>query len=622
MKKYTIPLLFILVSISLAAQNKATGKADKLFDSYEYVQAAAEYQVLVEKGMGDAYVYKQLADSYYNRYDTVDAEKWYAEAVKAKQDAETYYRYAQVLKSNGKYAASDEQMKIFSAMAPNDQRAKDFNKNPDYLSKLMNKAKLFELKKININSEKSDFGAALYNNVLYFASARNESGKIYGWNNEPFLDLYQSNYNEADGSYSQPVPISELNTVFHEGPLTMTKDGNTIYFSSESFKEKLFEKDKTKKLKYGQVSLYKAVKENGKWTAITPLPFNSKSYSTGNPSLDKAGKYLYFASNMPGSIGGTDLWKVAINSDGSYGIPENLGDKINTAGDDNFPFITDNGVLYFSSNGATGFGGFDVFSVDLNKIGTPNNLGKPVNSEKDDFAFSFNKEKQIGYLSSNRSGVDHLYSAVPVCTGEIQAIVRNAKKNTVLADSRVLILDVNNSVLDTMMTNEKGEVAYEADCQKPYLLEVHKDGFVTKTFPIAKIGKGVVRIDAAIDPIEVIITEKEIILKPIYFEYNKSDITKQGAAELDKLVYMMSQNDKLVIYVKSHTDSRGTDEYNLSLSDRRAKATIEYVVSKGISADKISGKGFGESEPKIACGDLCTDHELALNRRSEFLIIK
>ncbi|MFV5694751.1 OmpA family protein [Flavobacterium sp. LB3P122] len=622
MKKYTILLFFVLVSISLAAQNRDTKKADKLFESYEYVQAIKEYLALVERGKGDVYVYKHLADSYYNRLDTAEAEKWYLETLKFKQDAETYYRYAQVLKSNGKYAESDVQMKIFSTLLPNDERTKEFNQNPDYLARLKNKVQLFELKKININSKKSDFGAALYNNILYFASARNASGKIYGWNDEPFLDLYQSIYKERDGSYSEPTAISALNTVFHEGPLTMTKDGNTIYFSSESFNEKLFKKDKPKKLKYGQVSLFKAVKENGKWAAVTPLPFNSKSYSTGNPSIDKDGKFLYFASNMPGSIGGTDLWKVTVNSDGSFGIPENMGDAINTAGDENFPFVTDDAVLYFSSNGLTGFGGLDVFSVDLNKIGTPNNQGAPINTEKDDFAFTFNKEKNIGYLSSNRSGIDHIYSVLPVCNGQIQAIVKNAKNNIILVDSKVIILDGNNNILDTKMSNNKGEVSFEIDCQKPYVLEVHKDGFVTKSFPVTKIEKEMLSIEAAIDPIGVTVTEKEIILKPIYFEYNKSHITKQGAAELDKLVYIMSQNNELVIYVKSHTDSRGSDKYNLDLSERRAKSTIQYIVSKGINRDKISGKGFGESQPKVLCKHKCTNEEHVLNRRSEFMIIK
>lgn len=621
MKKNTLLLFFVLAGFSLCAQNKETKNADKLFESYDYVEAVEGYLALVEKGNTDAYVTKQLGDSYYYMHNTVEAEKWYAKAVQTKQDAETYYRYAQMLKSNGKYAESNAQMKTFSALAPDDQRAKQFNKNPNYLSELLNKEKLFVVDKISVNSQRSDFGASLYGDILYFASARNESNKIYGWNNEPYLDIYQSTYN-ADGSYSEPIPVDELNSRFHEGPVTMTKDGNVVYFSSESFKDKLFEKDKTHKLKFGQVNLYKAIKENGKWGSITPLPFNSKSYSMGNPSIDADGKVLYFASNMPGSVGGTDIWKVTVNNDGTYGAPENLGNKINTAGDENFPFVTDDAILYFSSNGLTGFGSLDVFSVDLNKDEEPYNIGKPVNTEKDDFAFTFNKEKNIGYLSSNRSGVDHIYSSIPVCKGQILSVVKNAKTGELLANSKVVILDATNTVLDTKISNMNGEVLYDVECQKPYTIEVFKDGYVSKSFPVAKISEGKVTVDAVIDPIEVIVTETEIILNPIYFEYNKSNITKNGAAELDKLVYVMSQNDKLKIYVKAHTDSRGTDEFNLDLSERRANATVAYIISKGISVDKITGKGFGESEFKVNCQENCTEEEHALNRRSEFMIVK
>jgi outer membrane protein OmpA-like peptidoglycan-associated protein/tetratricopeptide (TPR) repeat protein len=622
MKKITILLFLVFTSISLTAQNKVTKNADELFDRYEYAPAAKEYLSLVEKGTSDPYVYKRLGDCYYNMANAVEAEKWYSKAVESKQDAETYYNYAQMLKSNGKYVESDGQMRVFVAMSPNDPRAIEFNKNPDYLVKLKNKEKLFDINKIAVNSEKSSFGAALYGNSLYFASARNESSKIYGWNNEPFLDLYQSDYNEADGTYSEPTAISELNTVYHEGPLTMTKDGNTIYFSSESFKDKLFVKDNAKKLKFGQVSLYKAVKENGKWSSITPLPFNSKNYSTGNPSIDKEGKVLYFASNMPGSIGGTDIWKVAVNPDGTYGTPENLGDKINTSGDENFPFVSDDDVLYFSSNGLTGLGGLDVFYVDLNKNETPNNVGSPVNTEKDDFSFTFNKEKNIGYLSSNRSGVDNIYNAIPVCKSEMLTIVKNSKTDALLANSRVVFLDVDNNILDTKITNEQGEALYNTGCEKQFSIGVYKDGFVTKTFPITKMGKEKRSMEVLIDPIEVVVTETEIILNPIYFDNNKSKITPQGAAELDKLAYVMSQNEKLVIYVKSHTDTRGTDEYNLGLSERRAKSTLQYVISKGISPERITGKGFGESELKVDCKENCTEEEHALNRRSEFMIVK
>ncbi|MNF47488.1 Outer membrane porin F precursor [compost metagenome] len=621
MKKYTILLFFVLAGISTTAQNKHTKNADKLFDRYEYVQAAEEYLALVNKGDSDSYICKQLGDCYYNMYNTIESEKWYRQAMQSKQDAETYARFAQMLKSNSKYAEANEQMKIFATLIPNDQRAIEFNKNPDYLPQLIDKEKLFDVNKISVNSEKSDFGAVLYNDVLYFASARNDNNKKYGWNNEPFLDIYKSTLN-ADGTYSVPTPVEELNTKFHEGSVSITKDGNTIYFSSESFNEKLFEKNKAKRLKYGQVSLYKAVKENGKWSGLVSLPFNSKSYSTGNPSIDKEGKTLYFASNMPGSIGKTDIWKVTVNSDGTFGTPENLGDKINTSGDENFPFVTEDNILYFSSNGLTGFGSLDVFSVDLNKDEKPVNIGKPVNTEKDDFAFTFNKEKNIGYLSSNRSGVDQIYSSVPVCKGQIQTIVKNSKTGEVLASSKVVILDEMNNILDSQMTNDKGEVTYNVECQKAYIIEVFKDGFVTKSFPVAKILGGKMIIDASIDPIEVIITETEIILNPIYFEFDKSNITKQGASELDKLVYVMSQNDKLVIFAKSHTDSRGDAKYNLDLSERRAKSTVQYVISKGIDGSRISGNGFGESQLKVDCKNKCTEEEHAINRRSEFMIVK
>lgn len=620
MKKNTILLFFVLASFSLCAQNKETKNADKLFESYDYVEAAKEYIALVEKGNSDAYLSKQLGDSYFYMQNTLESEKWYAKAIQSQQDAETYYRYAQMLKSNGKYAESNAQMKAFSKVGPNDQRAITFNKNPNYLSDLNAIENRFEVSKLSVNSDRSDFGAVLYDDILYFASARNESNKIYGWNNEPYLDIYQSTYN-ADGSYSDPISVNELNSRFHEGPVAITKDGTVVYFSSESFKDKLFEKDKTHKLKFGQVNLYKAVKENGKWSNIIPLPFNSKSYSAGNPSIDKDGKVLYFASNMPGSIGGTDIWKVTVNGDGTFGTPENLGNKINTVGDENFPFVTDDSILYFSSNGLTGFGGLDVFSVDLNKNLEPNNLGKPVNTEKDDFAFTFNTDKNIGFLSSNRSGKDHIYSATPICKAQISVVVKNAKTAAFLANSKVVVLDVNDIIIDSQMTNSSGEVIYNVECKKPYKLEVFQDGFITKSFSaISEQGK--IYIEAALEPIDVIVTETEIILNPIYFYSNKSDITDRGAVELDKLVYVMSQNDAIKIHVKAHTDSRGTDEYNLDLSDRRAQSTVAYIISKGINSDRILGTGYGESLPKIDCQDKCTELEYALNRRSEFMIVK
>ena len=622
MKNLYITLSFVIASSTLSAQNKDTKNADRLFNRFEYVDAASEYLKLVDKGKADGYVYKQLADSYYNVFNAAEASKWYTKALTEKQDAETYYRYAQMLKADGKYEEANKQLQKFANMAPNDQRAVAFKQNPNYLPKLNEKAKSFDIKSLDINSDKSDFGAMLSNdNTLYFASARNTSRKTYGWNEQPYLDLYSAVYN-TDGTFSQPTAVEGVNTKFHDGPASISADGNTMYLASESFNEGLFEKDKAQKLKFGQVALFKSVKADGKWSKPTPLPFNSKDYSTSNPSLSKDGKTLYFSSNMPGSVGGVDIWKVSVNADGSFGTPENLGKKINTEGNESFPFITDENKLYFSSDARQGFGGMDVYVIDLNKGTEATNVGKPVNSEKDDFAFSFNTAKNIGFVSSNRGGVDNIYSATPVCGVEVVSLVRDAKTGSKLSGARVAILDGKNNIIATKTTAADGTVSYDVECDKAYTLQVAKDGYESNNFPVSKTRGGIVNINADLQPIDVIVTETEIILNDIYFEYDKSNITQQGAFELDKLVQVMKNNPAMVIMVKSHTDSRGSDQYNMNLSDRRAKSTVQYIISKGIAKDKISGKGYGESEPKVNCGENCTEEEYAKNRRSEFLIVK
>lgn len=624
MKKVYISILSI-VSLSLtplSAQTKDTQKADKLFKRLEYVDAAQEYLKLAENGKADGYVYKQLADSYFNTFNASEATKWYARAVETPQDAETYYRYAQMLKAQGKYEEANKQMQSFASKAPNDQRAKDFKANPNYLPSLLDKQKKFDIKSLDINSDKSDFGAVLHQNNLYFTSARNGARKNYGWNEEPYLDIYKATYN-VDGTITNAEPVADLNSKWHDGPSSLSADGNTIYFSSESFKEKGgFEKDKSINAKLGQVNLYKATMANGKWSNITQLPFNSNTYSTGNPSLSKDGKTLYFASNRPGSIGGTDIWKVALNADGSYGEPENLGSKVNTEGEENFPFVTeDNKTLYFASSGRQGFGGLDVFAYDMTK-GESTNLGKPVNSEKDDFAFSLNAEKNIGFLSTNRSGVDNIYLATPICGVEVITVVTDAKTGKVLSNAKVAIVDEKKNVIATETSGANGEVAYYVECNKAYTIQASKDGYESNTFPVA-VSKGEARkVEAALNPIDVIVTETEVVLKPIFFEFNKSNITQEGAFELDKLVQVLQNNKSMVVLAKAHTDNRGSDVYNLRLSDARAKSTVQYILSKGISKEQISGKGMGETEPKVDCKENCSEEQHAENRRSEFLIVK
>lgn len=622
MKKLYILLSLVLVSTAIKAQNKDTQKADKLFKQLEYVDATAEYLKLVDKGKGDNYVYKQLADAYFNMFNTAESAKWYAQVIKEPQDAETYYRYAQMLKSNGKYEEANKQMATFASKAPNDQRAKTFKENPNYLPKLLDKQKSFNVKSITINSDKSDFGPVLAaDNNLYFVSSRNKSKRTDGWNDEPYLDIYQVTYT-TEGTFGKVEELTELNTKWHDGPIAITADGNTMYFARDSHASKSFEKDKKLNTQFGQVNLFKATKENGKWANITPLSFNNKAYSTSSPSITKDGKTLYFTSDMPGGKGGNDIWRVAINGENTYGTPENLGANINTEGSEQFPFITDDNVLYFASSGRQGLGGLDVFTADLNTKEEAKNLGKPVNTEKDDFSFSFNTTKNIGFFASNRSGTDDIYAADPVCSVETTTIVRDSKTGQVLSGARVAILDEKKNVIETKTSSASGEVNYVVECNKAYAIQAAKDGYESGVFAIAKTNGGKVQVDAILNPIDVIVTSTAIVLKEINFEYNKANITQEGAFELDKLVQVMKNNEALVILVKSHTDNRGGDQYNMDLSDKRAKSTVQYVISKGVAASRISGKGYGESEPKVDCKEACTEEQHAQNRRSEFLIVK
>lgn len=623
MKRLYIIFSLALGTFALTAQNKDTERADKLFNRFEYLDAAAEYQKLVEDGRQDPYVYRQLAESHYNVFNSKEAVRWYAKATETDQDAETYWRYAQMLKAEGQYEAANAQMRKFAAKAPGDERAAIFLKDPDYLPRLRSQSRLFDAKSMELNSEKADFGAVLSGDgILYFASARNGAKRTYGWNEEPYLDLYQSVRN-TDGTYAQPTPVSGVNSRWHDGPAAISSDGNTMYFSSESFLEKQYEKEKVggDRQKRSQVYLFRATRNGSSWEKVTPLPFNGKDFSTGNASLSRDGKTLYFASNRPGSVGGTDIWKVSVNDDGGYGEPQNLGRGINTEGEENFPYITEGGRLYFASQGRKGFGGYDVFVSENGGTGEARNLGAPVNTNKDDFAFTFSEGNKIGFFSSNRDGNDNIYLATPVCSVELIATVRDAKSGAPLADAKVSILDDRRNVIETRQSDANGQVTYNVDCNKAFTIQASRDGYESGTFPVAASSGGTVPVAADLQPIETIVGPQAVTLNEIYFEYDRSNVTREGAFELDKLVQAMGKYPEMVIMVKSHTDSRGSDQYNMSLSERRAKSTVQYILSKGIKAERISGKGYGESEPKSPCTE-CTEEQHAQNRRSEFIIVK
>lgn len=619
MKKIYLTLSFVWVAGIVCAQNKATKDADKLYDRLEYVNAAKAYLKLVESDKADAYVYTQLADSYYNVFNTAEAIKWYEKALETKPDAELHYKYAQMLKAEGNYDLSDAQMRKFATMKPNDDRAKIYLANPNYLPALKFQSKLFTIDPSNISSGFSDFGAVLTNdNVIYFTSSRNTSRKKNEMNKEPYLDIYKAIYND-DGTLSEPTLVDGINTKWHDGPVSVTADGNTMYFNSESFNENEFEKDKAANAKFGQMYIYKATRDGNSWKNAKPLSINNKSYSLRNPSISADGSTLYFSSDMPGGLGGDDIWKVSVNGN-EYGTPENLGGAVNTAGNESFPFIADDNVLYFTSDARKGFGGFDIYKKDMSDSKEAVNLGEPVNTNRDDFSFTFNQLKNVALFSSNRDGVDNIYLASPVCGVETFIVVKDADGNDI-RNATIMVFDSQNNIAHSLISDANGQTRVGLKCDEMYKFQTNRNGFENNTYSMDAQKNGEKLIEIILDPIVPVITEKEVILQAIYFDFDKSNITQEGAEELDKLVKVMNEYPDMVIFVKSHTDSRGKDKYNLNLSDRRAKSTVQYIISKGISSERLSGQGFGETEPKVAC-ETCTEEEHEQNRRSEFLIVK
>lgn len=630
MKKIiSIFIITLLSSAILTAQSNVTKRADKHFNKYEFVEAATDYLKLVTDGKANTYVYSQLAESYFNVFNTVEAEKWYAKALETSSEPEMVYNYSQMLKANGKYEESNTQLDLFASMRPADHRATAFRENPNYLPKILEKGKRFNVQNLAINSEVSDFGGTLKNGKLYITSARNSNRKTYGWNEEPFLDIYTAYVND-DGEFQTPSIIEQnINTKYHEGTVSFSPDGNTMYFSRESFYEKVYERDSITKYKISVLNLYKSINQEGQWSEAEALSLNGDSYSVKNPSVSADGKTLYFASDKTGGYGNFDIYSAPIDENGSVGDATNLGQKLNTEGQEMFPFISANNTLYFSSNGHLGLGGLDVFFAKIvdGKVGPIRNVGIPVNGNADDFAFSINEETEEGFVSSNREGgvgSDDIYSIKkiqPICDVLVSVTVKDHKTGLILVGAAVSIQDADGNIFGTKTSNTEGVVEYIIECNIDTKLVGSKIDYESGFTLVAGTSEEEVSADLLLTPIDEIILANKVILNPIYFDFDKSNINAQAAFELDKLVQLMNKYKSIVLSAESHTDSRGSASYNLSLSERRAMTTAQYVISKGIDASRITGEGKGETMPSVDCGGRCTEEEHQLNRRSEFLIL-
>ena len=651
-KTLTILTIALFSFTAILAQNNSTKKADKLFERLEFVKAAEEYLKLAEKNP-DNYIISRLADSYYNIFKTREAEKWYSKIINKDPDSEVIFRYAEMLKANGKYKESNVWMSKFSEMKPYDTRAIAFRNTPNYIDKIIEKGKRFNVQNLkDINTVSSDFGAFTFDNALYLTSGRKQKGSQnkkynnYTSEEEYVLDIFK--YDIINDVYINETPLEAINTKYHEGVIAFSPSGDTMYFARETYYSKSFYKDSivkngSTKEQVSVINLYRATrctkkeitwKNNGncnfnKGWNVTELEINSGYYSMKNPALSCDGKTLYFSSDMPGGFGNYDIYKSEIKDDGSLGEPINLGQKINTEEQEVFPHMCCDDTLYFSSNGHLGLGGLDVFyskNID-DKWSNVRNVGLPVNSNSDDFAFKMGEDCTNGFVSSNRSGgvgSDDIYAIKkikPLCDILLESIVVDSKTDMPIDGALTSVKDDTGIVDSSKETTSDGLVDYMFECEDEIQLMVSKEGYESKMIDIKLLEIDPPLLKIKLDPIEELIVEEKIILNPIYFEFDKSNITNQAAFELDKLVSIMKKYPEMIIRAESHTDSRGPASYNKLLSERRAKSTAQYVISMGIDESRISGVGMGEEDPEIDCSAGCSKDEYAKNRRSEFIII-
>jgi outer membrane protein OmpA-like peptidoglycan-associated protein len=635
-KNYLLLYALSVLSFSTFAQQGLQKRADSLFHKFAFVDASKAYKKLIEKDYNTDYATRQLGDCYAYMRNPEKAAVYYKNAVA--QDnvpIEYYYKYAQALRGIEDYKASRVWLKKFNDAGGVINENK-ITKDPDFINAIFNAKHQYFLKDVKINSELSDFGAFEHDGKLYFASSADKgvsTKHIYAWNEQPFLDVYVTEKNADTIVHHLSKLKGDVNSVYHDGPVTITKDGKTMYFSRNNYDDKKLGKDRNG---ISNLKIYKASLVDGEWTNIKELPFNDDNYSVGHPTLNKDETKLYFASDMPGGLGGSDIYYVDINKNNGYGIPQNAGNIINTKRNELFPFINTEDILFFSSDGHLGLGLLDIFATVYNEEGTLTdvvNLGIPVNSNKDDFSFFMNTDGITGYFASNRDGGvgdDDIYAYNRIPRLKLDGTVKDIINNTPVENAIVTLLDTDGNKIAYVETDKNGEYDINIDRDTDYLVTANKDGYPQYETSVTTKG-----LDDTIKSItanfEISPTQKqeEIIiddLGPIYFNFDSAKIRKDDSDELARIVNLMvNKYPEMTITIESHTDSRGPSAYNDILSSKRARSTYDYLISKGVDPSRIIVyKGFGESQLVNDCDGTtpCSEAQHQLNRRTNFIVIK
>ena len=634
----------IIVAALLLAGCSAEKKAQKSFRLGKYQSVINYYKGVVAKQPNQGKANYFIAESYRLSNRIKEAEAYYAKAGGRgiNSDSVKLY-YAKALQANGKY---DEARNILDELEQKstDEKLKDRARKEldglNYLDKLGSKPSYYKIKNLEtINTPFTEYAPVYMNGELYFTSSRSNT-RIYEATGTPFTDLFKAETKGANVDANTIAPLPEfINAAnINEGCVTFSPDGKLMIFAKGNSGKRKGAID---------VDLYLSRYRNGQWTAPTPININQPDAWESTPALSPDGRTLYFSSNRKGGYGGLDIYTAQMDSRGRFGRVRNMGPAINTAGSELFPYVAENGKLYFSSDGHPGYGMLDIFVVNrVNGKTVVDNLGQPVNSTADDFGiFLFKADR--GFFTSNREGGrgdDDIYTFVNedpnlrVVNYYLRGVTYTTKKDStleILPNTKVTLLDNDGESMQDFVTGNDGKFLFRVFENENYTLMGETDGYLVKRQPYTTVGKSVpleslrelvtnIYLDTAIvlDRLE---RNKIFILENIYFDYDKPDIRADAALELNKLVQLLEDNPEIKIEMSSHTDSVASDTYNLDLSQRRAESTVAYLIRKGIAPERLVAKGYGESKPiaRNTNPDGTDNPEgRQRNRRTEFKILE
>ena len=649
MKIYTKYILILLASLMFNGVHAQSKKADRLFANFDYPGAIEAYQKeLKTSTKREGLISQRIAESYRMMGDYTNALSWYGKVVNLKGiNSLNYFYYAKMLQSNGKHEEAEKWFEKFVESQPNDTRALRYKKySVEKINELKTDQGKYEIAPVLINTEYDEFSPAFLGKKVAFLSNRPSKLKMverkHVWNNMPFLDIYVAD-RQDNNELIDPNPLPHFNKNYHEGPVTFTKDGKRIFFTRHASRGNNLSKGTNKTVNLMIFTARKVALSSGeeKWTDPEPLSFNSTEYSCQHPTITADGQKLYFASDQPGGQGGMDIY-VCDKTILGWSKPRNMGSEINTSGNEAFPFISAEGDLYFASNGHLGLGGLDIFVAKKKEgdFGFPTNLGYPVNDVMDDFGYIINEQGIDGYFTSNREGGkgrDDIYrlkvldkeikeaepDVVDPKVPQLEIFVYDKITGKGLKDAVVNVFKKTGELVNAVQVNDTGFYFTERGNYTGELrfITSYKDySSFRNVITIERLPEGNARINLPLSKD----LGKVLNINPIYFDYNKANIRFDAAIELDKIVQIMKKNPTMIIEVASHTDCRGKGPYNYDLSNRRAKSSREYIISRGIAPNRIYGMGYGETQLTNQCEDgvYCSEVEHQLNRRTEFRIIR